>query len=103
MGTEPTNPDFTPIPYTLQDRLNLQATNDNLKAIGEHIDEMKTLMTEHIKVQHAKLDEEVEELQIAEVVRKEKRDSRARILKYGLLVIGAVGSLAGVAVAFHLL
>lgn len=95
--------DQTPIPYVLQDRLNLQSANENLKAIGQTMDEMKNLMTEHIKVQHAKLDEEVEELRVAELIRKEKRVARYNALKIAGLIVGLVGGLTTLAFAFHIL
>ena len=95
--------DQTPIPYVLQDRLNLQSANDNLKTIGRAIDEMSALMTEHIKVQHAKIDEELSALE--DVHKVEAAIKRRRWATYKIVagIIALIGTLAGIATALHIL
>lgn len=99
-----TNPDFTVIPFTLGDRDLAKSTASEVKGMRDDVKDLKDLMTEHIKVVHAKIDTQLEDIRT-----DKKADDRvarrwAKIGKVVVGVMGLVGVLFGIVEAFtHIL
>ena len=99
MGTTPTNPDWTEVPFTVGDRLLAENTAGEVAGIREDVKDMKKTLETAIQ-NHA---DRLKSLETDKIKRDDRSRRKMSVLKIASLVGGLVLVILGVAHAVHIL